>query len=255
MLDESPGVLRMKLRYLLSAAISAASVSMYAAETSQDSRVTNAETAAVSNAALKAIGARLVVTNHLAELGWTKDQIAAFVDGIRRAFEHQPVPFDVSAQQASAIIGRQVQELVGRQSSSAPAALQAPDRFENALKATRKQLGLQMSGSGLAYRVETGRGGPRPMPADSVVFSCTATAIDGVTKLPQLSVEHATGKMADLFPGFIEGFQMMTVESRAVLLLPPKLSFGAEWPPDIERDLPIIFEVTLHKILPGGVEE
>jgi FKBP-type peptidyl-prolyl cis-trans isomerase len=77
-------------------------------------------------------------------------------------------------------------------------------------------------------------------------------AADGTTKLPQLSFARAQLKMTDLLPGFMEGLQMMTVDSTAIFVLPPSLSFGeGEWPAGVERGAPLIFQVTLHEIISG----
>ena len=202
--------------------------------------------------AYSAIGSAFAEGNHLTELGWTDQQVAAFVDGIRAAFQGKSYPFDEVAGQASAEMGRRIQAVLARaQQPAAAATAVAPANLEEYMKAQRDRLGLQQADSGLAYRVELGRGGPRPRVSDTVVFSCVAMAADGRTKLPQLTVQHARAKMTDLFPGFIEGFQMMTVESTAVFVLPPSLSFGSsEWPQGIQPGSPILFEITLHEIIP-----
>ncbi len=205
--------------------------------------------------AYSAIGSAFAEGNHLTELGWTDDQVNAFIDGIRAAFRGKSYPFDDVASQASAEMGRRIQEGLARaqqeQSRPAPAGpVVSPAKLEEYMKGLRDRLGLQQADSGLAYRVELGRGGPRPRLMDTVVFSCVAMAADGHTKLPQLTVQRARAKMTELFPGFIEGFQMMTIESKAVFVLPPALSFGnSEWPQGIPQGSPIIFEVTLHEIV------
>lgn len=201
--------------------------------------------------AYAAIGSAFAEGNHLPELGWTDEQVNAFVDGIRAAFKGKSYPFDDVAGQASAEMERRVQEILAHaQQPPAAAPAISPEKLGEYMKELRERLGLQQADSGLAYRVELGRGGPRPRLVDAVVFSCTAVAADGRTKLPQLTVQRARAKMTELFPGFIEGFQMMTVESTGVFVLPPALSFGnGEWPQGIEAGAPIIFEVTLHEII------
>ena len=42
---------------------------------------------------------------------------------------------------------------------------------------------------------------------------------------------------------------MMTVESHAVFVLPPALSFGqGPWPDGVERGTPLVFQITLHEV-------
>jgi FKBP-type peptidyl-prolyl cis-trans isomerase len=204
--------------------------------------------------AFAAIGSAFAEGNHLTELGWNDAQVAAFIDGIRASFQGKSYPFDDTAGKVSADMGRRIQEILAQ--AQQPKTVQAydPAHLEPTMKEVRERLGLQKADSGLAYRVEVGHSGPRPRPEDTVIFSCVATAIDGATPLPQLSVKRTRAKLKDLFPGFIEGLQMMTLESTAVFVLPPGLSFGeAEWPQGVERGAPIIFQVTLHEIISAGV--
>lgn len=207
--------------------------------------------AAFPLSAYAAMGSAFAEGNHLTDLGWTDEQAAAFVDGIRAALKGKSYPFDDVAAQASAEMGRRIQESLARAQPPATAGpAVSPAKLEEYMKTLRDRLGLQQAESGLAYRVEVGRGGPRPRPVDTVVFSSVALAADGHTKLPQLTVERTRAKMTELFPGFVEGFQMMTVESTAVFVLPAALSFGVgEWPQGIQPGSPIIFKITLHEII------
>jgi FKBP-type peptidyl-prolyl cis-trans isomerase len=200
--------------------------------------------------AFAAIGSSFADGNHLPELGWNEAQIAAFIDGIRAAFQGKSYPFDDAAGQVSAEMGQRIQEILARGQPQASEVYAPPGGLESVMKGLRETLGLQKADSGLAYRVEIGRGGPRPRLDDTLVFSCVATAVDGKTALPQVSAKRTRAKMKDLFPGFIEGLQMMTLDSTAVFVLPPNLSFGeSEWPQGVMRGSPIIFQVTLHQII------
>ena len=200
--------------------------------------------------AFAAMGSSFADGNHLPELGWNEAQIAAFIDGIGAALHGKSYPFDAAAGKVSADMGRRVQEILSRAQATQPVKSFPTARLETVMKELRERLGLQKAESGLAYRVETGRGGPRPRPEDTVVFSCVAMAVDGKTPVPELSTKQTRQKMADLLPGFREGLQMMTRESNAVLVLPPDLSFGdGDWPSGLERGSPIIFQITLHEII------
>jgi FKBP-type peptidyl-prolyl cis-trans isomerase len=199
--------------------------------------------------AFAAIGSSFAQSSHLPELGWDEVQIAAFIEGVRAAFRGKPYPFDDTAKQVSAEMGRRVHEMIERQKIEAAAAYARPGRLEQYMKEMRLKLRLQLTASGLGYRVDPGRGGIRPRPGDTVVVTCAVTAADGVTKIPQLSAERAPIKMTDLLPGFMEGLQMMTVDAKAVFVLPPALSFGeGEWPEGVDRGTPMVFWVTLHEI-------
>jgi len=125
-----------------------------------------------------------------------------------------------------------------------------PARITQYLNGAGRRLGLQLAASGLAYSVQPGRPGTRPGPQDKVVVTAVALAADGTTQLPQLSFERAQMDLAATLPGFTEGLQMMTLDSRATLVLPPALSFGeGPWPEGVERGSPLIFQLTLHEVL------
>ena len=198
-----------------------------------------------------ALGSSFAQGNHLDELGWTDAQVAAFLDGMRAAFQGKALAFDEAARRASGEIAQRVQDLEAHKLQQTAAALAQPGRLAQYMKEMRKRFGLQLSDSGLGYNIQSGGSGVRPRPGETVVISYVAYAADGTTRLPQLSSDHVRVKLAGLLPGFMEGLQMMTVESKAVLVLPPALSFGDnEWPRGVDRGLPLIFYLTLHEV--GG---
>jgi hypothetical protein len=130
----------------------------------------------------------------------------------------------------------------------APAAPQPPEVARYLDTVCRRQ-GLQLAPSGLAYHVQPGRGGERPGPADTVIVTLRALAADGATPLPGLSLDHGSVDLAATFPGLREGLQMMTQDSQAVFVLPPSLSFGdGAWPEGATRQ-PLVFRVTLHRVV------
>lgn len=112
------------------------------------------------------------------------------------------------------------------------------------------KFGLQRSDSGLAFSVQPGRAGMRAGPKDSAIISVIAFAADAKTQLPQLTLQRARIDLSATLPGFAEGLQMMTIDSRAVFVFPPALSFGERaWPEGVERGAPLIFQVTLHEVI------
>ncbi|HMD60909.1 MAG TPA: hypothetical protein VKG78_05740, partial [Opitutaceae bacterium] len=46
-----------------------------------------------------AMGSSMAQTGHLADIGWNAEQAAAFVDGMRAAFQGRPFPLDDEARQ------------------------------------------------------------------------------------------------------------------------------------------------------------
>jgi len=200
-------------------------------------------------ASCSAIGSFLAMTGHLAELGWNEAQVVAYLDGMRAALLGKPFPFDEQARLLLSDIGRQIGDIEDLRKMETLNASDEAGRLAWYLRKARNRLGLQQSDSGLAYRVERGRGGVRPRPGDTIVFTCAAFTADGTTKLPQMSGERIRMKMDKLLPGLMEGLQMMSIDATAVFILPPKLSFGDNpWPDGVQRGSPIIFSVALHDV-------
>ncbi len=195
--------------------------------------------------AFTAIGYSFAMDNRLTELGWNDAQVAAFIEGIRGAFNGRVYPFDDVAKQASAEMGRRLQQIDTHVSQ----LTFSPTQVKQYMKNISKRLGLEETDSGLCYAIQTPGKGSRPGPDDTVVMTCTALASDGSTRLPQLSTERARIKVSNLLPGIAEGIQLMANTGTAYLVLPPALSFGdGEWPAGVGRGSPIIFQVTLLEV-------
>jgi FKBP-type peptidyl-prolyl cis-trans isomerase len=199
--------------------------------------------------AFSEVGSDLVMANHLDDMGWSEAQVSAFIDGIRAAMGGKPFPLTDAARQVSERINQRKAEIEARASEQDFAR---PGRLENYLKDICKRLKLKQTESGLCYAIKPGETGMRPGPDDTVVVSINARAFDGQTPLAQLSPQKAHMRVADTFPGFTEGLQMMNVGSTAIFVLPPALSFGSgTWPPGVARGTPIIFQVALEDVVSG----
>jgi FKBP-type peptidyl-prolyl cis-trans isomerase len=201
--------------------------------------------------AYSAFGSSVGIGGHFGELGWTQEQFDAFAEGMRSAFKGKPYEVDDTARQLAADLGRKIAAIEAGAPQQAPAF--DPSKLVQFMKDASARYHLQLSDSGLGYNVTPGRNGIRPRIGDTVVISCSALAFDGVTKLPQLSGPRIRSKLEGMFPGFREGLQMMTVDSHAVFVLPPALSFGhGEWPVGVSPGSPLIFEVTLLDVVPAS---
>jgi len=200
--------------------------------------------------AYSAFGASLAQSGHFSELGWSQEQVNAFLEGFRAATQGRGAPMDDASRQLAADTGRRIAEIgvAGQQQASAPT--DPKQRLEMYFREMGKRLGLQVSSDGLGYNVQTGRNGIRPRPGDTIVFTVKATAADGTTQLTQLSVEHMRIKFAGMMPALMEGLQMMTVGSHAVLVIPPSLSFGdGEWPEGVQHGSPLVYWVSLEDVV------
>jgi FKBP-type peptidyl-prolyl cis-trans isomerase len=204
--------------------------------------------------AYSAFGSSVGLGGHFGELGWTQDQFDAFAEGMRSAFKGKPYEVEDSARQLAAEMGRRISAIESGTAQPQPAQAFDPSKLVQYMQDATKKYHLQLSDSGLGYNVSAGRNGIRPRLGDTVVITCSAVAFDGTTKLPQLSSGRIRSKVDQMFPGFREGLQMMTVDSHAVFVLPPALSFGhGQWPEGVAAGSPIIFDVTLVDVIPAAV--
>ena len=211
-----------------------------------------AATDAAPNDAYAAVGSKFARDNRLHELGWSEDQVEAFISGIRATFQGSPRQLSPAAEALMQEIGRRVQELEQQalRQQFGSEAFARPGYLERYLKDMRSRLGLQASDSGLVFGIKVNSSGARPEPGDTVIISYKVNTADGQTELPGLAQDRMRVKVQDLLPGLAEGLQMMTVGSGALLVLPPDLSYGSgEWPAGAERGTPLIFTVALHEIV------
>ena len=198
-------------------------------------------------AAYASFGSAVAQQMRLGDLNWTEAQFNAFVAGMRATYVGKSYPLDEPGRRLSERVSQRIEELQAR-----PAEVPA-EMIEQYLRNARESLTLQQTDSGLLYRIVQPGEGPRPRHGDTVVVTFTATAPDGKTDLPQLAVKQLHIKVSELLPGLAEGVQMLALGSRAVLLLPPKLSFGSgPWPAGVDHGMPILFLVSLEDIIPEG---
>jgi FKBP-type peptidyl-prolyl cis-trans isomerase len=210
-------------------------------------------------AAYASLGSLVAQQMRLADLKWTDAQITAFVDGIRAAQAGHGYPADAATQRLTNRIDEQVASLA--RSSPAPSTesasvatsaspAKAPPSIETFMRTAQAGFGLQKSSSGLLFKIIQPGSGPRPRREDSVILTLKATAADGKTALPQLSGKNVRVSVSSLLPGLVEGVQMLALGGHIVLVLPPSLSFASgEWPAGVERNAPLLFEVTLDDIV------
>lgn len=195
--------------------------------------------------AYAAMGSGVATTVGIADLQWTDEQLDAFVNGLRAAHAKRPYPVDAAAGRLLDSLRRRAVEIRTREVEAEDADL------AEFLRGARASGAMQQSDSGLLYRILTPGVGPRPRPQDMIVANFSATMPDGQTAIPQLSGEGFRAKVGELPPGLVEGLQMMALGAHAVLVLPPKLSFGAGvWPAGIERGTPILLRVAVLDIIP-----
>ncbi len=188
-----------------------------------------------------ALGSFLAENNHIADLKWSPDQFAAFLTGVRETYEGRGFPMDAEATRLRDDINRRVQQLL---------TAQQPDPLDDYFRSLREKEGVQRTPSGLHYRIIDPGYGEAPGPNSTVVVSFTGR-LPGGEAVPSLTRARIRIKLADLLPGLREGLPLLRIGGKALLYLPPALSFpGNAWPADVPRDAPIVLFVELHDVQP-----
>ncbi len=187
-----------------------------------------------------AIGTNFAENNRIADLKWTPAQFDAFVQGLRASYEGRGYPLDDDAKKLRAEFTKRVQAMM---------AAERPDPVEEYFKTLREQEHVQRTASNLHYRITLEGDGTPPTSKDTVVVSYAARTPDG-HDLEVLSRARVQVKVTDLLPGLAEGVQLLKPGGKALVYVPPSLSFGdGDWPADVPRGMPIAFFLELHEVV------
>jgi FKBP-type peptidyl-prolyl cis-trans isomerase FkpA/FKBP-type peptidyl-prolyl cis-trans isomerase FklB len=130
-------------------------------------------------------------------------------------------------------------------------AAERPDPVKEYFRSLREKEGVKSTPSGLHYRITEEGVDASPKASDIVVISYAARLPDGHS-IPKLSQTRVRVLVRDLLPGLAEGVQLLKVGGKALVYLPPELSFTAKnWPPQLPKGAPIVFFLELHDVVPA----
>jgi FKBP-type peptidyl-prolyl cis-trans isomerase len=187
-----------------------------------------------------ALGSFMAENNRIADLKWSKEQFAAFQDGLRASYEGRGLPMDDAAKRLGEEVSRQVQGML---------TAERPDPMAEYFRTLREKENVKATASGLHYRITEEGADTAAGPADTVVISYTARLPDG-QNIPKLSQVRVKVQVQDLLPGLAEGVQLLKVGGKALVYLPPELSFTEKnWPPQLPKGAPIVFFLELHDVV------
>lgn len=187
-----------------------------------------------------ALGSFMAENNRVSDLNWTKEQFAAFQDGFRFSYEGRGLPMDDAAKRLRDDVSKRVQAML---------ATERPDPMQEYFRTLRETENVKATPSGLHYRITEDGLDVAPTNADTVVLSYSARLPDGQT-LPKLSQTRVRVQVKDLLPGLAEGVQLLKVGGKALVYLPPNLSFTEKsWPPELPNGAPIVFFLELHDVV------
>lgn len=193
--------------------------------------------------AYAALGSYVAASNRIPDLAWTAAQFDAFAAGLRSCYEGRPVPFNDDAQRLRDDINTRVQSILNASGSG-------DDPLALYFAKLRNEEHVTRTASGLHYRLTEEGFGASPTAGDTVLISY-AGRLPGGEAVKSLQATRITVKLADVLPGLREGLGLMQPAGKALLYLPPDLSFGqGSWPADIPRGAPVILFVELHAVNP-----
>lgn len=119
------------------------------------------------------------------------------------------------------------------------------------LAKNKGEAGIQVTASGLQYKVVKAGNGQKPTAADTVTVNYEGKLIDGtVFDSSYARQQPMTFKLAGVIKGWTEGLQLMDVGSEYVLYIPSELAYGASPRPGgpIPPNAVLIFKVELLEI-------
>lgn len=126
-------------------------------------------------------------------------------------------------------------------------AAEAEARNEAFLEQHREQEGVEVTASGLQYRIIEQGEGDKPQPSDQVTVHYTGRLTDGeVFDDSRRRGEPATFVLDQVIPGWTEGMQLIGEGGRIELAIPARLAYGAQGRhPVIPPHSVLLFEVEL----------
>jgi len=125
--------------------------------------------------------------------------------------------------------------------------LEASKKF---LEENKSKEGFTVTPSGLQIKIETEGTGAKPGPQDTVKVHYKGTLANG----SQFDSSYDRGQPAEfavnaVIPGWTEALQMMKVGSKAKLVIPPEIGYGASQRPGIPANSVLVFDVELLDIV------
>ena len=191
----------------------------------------------------------LDIGNSLKQQGAQIDLDALF-DAIRATMNEEELAMtpEEAASIREAYIAKRRAEAEAAQASQAAANAAEGDKF---LLENRAKEGVEMTDSGLQYKVTTMGDGEKPGATDSVTVHYRGTLLSGKEFDSSYSRNQpATFQLNQVIPGWTEGLQLMPVGSKFTFYIPSNLAYGPNGPPSIGPNATLVFEVELLSINP-----
>ena len=166
-------------------------------------------------------------------------------EAIRSTYNGEPLamtPEEAATVREEFISKRRAEAETQRQSQGAANAV-AGDKF---LLVNRVKEGVQVTDSGLQYKVVQMGEGAKPAATDRVTVHYRGTLLNGEEFDSSYSRNQPmTFQLDQVIPGWTEGVQLMPVGSKFMFYIPPSLAYGENGGGPIGPNATLIFEVEL----------
>ena len=187
------------------------------------------------------------IGSSLKEQGTDLDLDALFM-AIKNTYNGEPMamtPEEAAAIRESFVAKRRAAAEADRQSIGATNAVEG-DKF---LLENRSKEGVQITDSGLQYKVLEMGDGARPAATDKVTVHYRGTLLNG----EEFDSSYARGEpvsfaLNQVIPGWTEGVQLMPVGSKFMFYIPPNLAYGPSGGGPIGPNATLVFQVELMGI-------
>ena len=170
------------------------------------------------------------------------------VEAIKATYNNEPLaltPEEAASIRETFIAARRAEAEQQRASMTSINAAEG-DKF---LLENRVKEGVQVTDSGLQYKVIVMGEGAKPAASDKVTVHYRGTLLNGEEFDSSYSRNQPTSFQLDqVIPGWTEGVALMPVGSKFMFYIPPGLAYGANGGGPIGPNATLIFEVELLSI-------
>jgi FKBP-type peptidyl-prolyl cis-trans isomerase len=183
----------------------------------------------------------------LREQGTTVD-LDTLMDAIRATYKGEELA--MTPEEAAAIRKEYVQKRqAAQQAESAAAGGKNLAEGQNFLAENKTKEGVQVTASGLQYKVLSMGDGAKPAATDMVKVHYRGTLLDGTEfDSSYARNEPISFALNRVIPGWTEGVQLMPTGSKFIFYIAPDLGYGAGGGGPIPPNSTLIFEVELLDI-------
>jgi FKBP-type peptidyl-prolyl cis-trans isomerase FklB len=160
-----------------------------------------------------------------------------------------PVLSEAAMQEAMHALEKMIQEKA--QAARKEQAKKNKDAGVAFLEKNKTAEGVQVTPTGLQYKVVKAGNGQKPLATSTVKVQYEGTLVDGTV----FDSSYKTGRpftcgLSQVIKGWTEGLQLMDVGSTYVFYIPPELAYGENPPPGpIGAGAVLVFKIELIEIL------